>query len=90
VQQSSESVAALAAALAKAQARLVNPEKSLAGCIMTGASGETQRTFRFLPSGLEIVRQCLGEPRSAHQVSPRLNKQLAGFEKSARRVGGKG
>ena len=61
--QSSESVAALAAALAKAQARLVNPEKSLTATITTGSSGEAGRTFHYAPlsSGLEIVRKTLSE-----------------------------
>jgi hypothetical protein len=63
VQQSSESVAALAAALAKAQAQLVNPEKSLTATIRSGRTGETERTFRYAPlsSGLEIVRKTLSE-----------------------------
>ena len=63
MQQSSESVAALAAALAKAQAQLVNPEKSLTAIIRTGRAGETERTFRYAPlsSGLEIVRKTLSE-----------------------------
>jgi hypothetical protein len=63
VQQSSDSVAALAAALAKAQAQLVNPEKSLTATIRTGRPGETERTFRYAPlsSGLEIVRKTLSE-----------------------------
>ena len=63
MQQSSESVAALAAALAKAQAQLVNPEKSLTATIRTGRQGETERTFRYAPlsSGLEIVRKTLSE-----------------------------
>ena len=63
MQQSSESVAALAAALAKAQAQLVNPEKSLTATIRTGRAGETERTFRYAPlsSGLEIVRKTLSE-----------------------------
>jgi ERF superfamily len=67
VQQSSESVAALAAALAKAQAQLVNPEKSLTATISTGRAGETQRTFRYAPlsSGLEIVRKSLSEQEIA-------------------------
>jgi hypothetical protein len=67
VQQSSESVAALAAALAKAQAQLVNPEKSLTATIPTGRAGETQRTFRYAPlsSGLEIVRKSLSEQEIA-------------------------
>jgi hypothetical protein len=63
VQQSSESVAALAAALAKAQAQLVNPEKSLTATIRPGRQGETERSFRYAPlsSGLEIVRKTLSE-----------------------------
>jgi hypothetical protein len=62
--RSSESVAALAAALAKAQAQLVNPEKSLTGVIRPGRPGEGQgRTFRYAPlsSGLDIVRKTLGQ-----------------------------
>jgi hypothetical protein len=53
----------LAAALAKAQAQLVNPEKSLTATIRTGRAGETERTFRYAPlsSGLEIVRKTLSE-----------------------------
>src|ERR1700726_4996966 len=63
VHRSSESFAALAAALAKAQAHLVNPEKSLTATIRTGRPGETERTFRYasLSSGLEIVRKTLSE-----------------------------
>jgi ERF superfamily len=63
VQRSSESIAALAAALAKAQAELVNPEKSLTGTIRSAAPGDTQRTFRYAPlsSGLDIVRKALGQ-----------------------------
>ncbi|HEY1982048.1 MAG TPA: ERF family protein [Xanthobacteraceae bacterium] len=62
--RSSESIAALAAALAKAQAELVNPEKSLTATITTGRSGEgSQRSFRYAPlaSGLDIVRKTLGQ-----------------------------
>jgi hypothetical protein len=63
VQRSSESVAALASALAKAQAELVNPEKTLTATIGTAAAGEGQRTFRYAPlsSGLDIVRKTLGQ-----------------------------
>jgi ERF superfamily len=63
VQRSSESFAALAAALAKAQAHLVNPEKSLTATIQPGRPGETARSFRYAPlsSGLEIVRKTLSE-----------------------------
>jgi hypothetical protein len=61
--RSSESVAALAAALAKAQAELINPEKSLTAIIRTGRPGEGERSFRYAPlsSGLDIVRKTLGQ-----------------------------
>src|ERR1700751_953154 len=61
--RSSESVAALASALAKAQAELVNPEKSLTTTIRTGRAGEGERSFRYAPlsSGLDIVRKTLGQ-----------------------------
>jgi len=66
VQQSSESLAALAAALAKAQAQLVNPEKSLTATIPTGRAGETQRTFRCPP--LEWARD---RPQNAERAGDR-------------------
>jgi len=61
--RSSETVAALASALAKAQAELVNPEKSLTATIRTGPPGERERSFRYAPlsSGLDIVRKTLGQ-----------------------------
>src|SRR3954465_508133 len=61
--RSSESVAALASALAKAQAELVNPEKSLVATIRGVRPGEADRSFRYAPlaSGLDIVRQTLGK-----------------------------
>src|SRR5262249_39289064 len=61
--RSSESVAALACALAKAQAELVNPEKSLTATIRSAGPGEVERSFRYAPlaSGLDIVRKTLGQ-----------------------------
>jgi len=61
--RSSESVAALASALAKAQAELVNPEKSLTAKIRSGRPGDGERSFRYAPlsSGLDIVRKTLGQ-----------------------------
>jgi hypothetical protein len=49
--------------LAKAQAELINPEKSLTATIRTGRSGERERSFRYAPlsSGLDIVRKTLGQ-----------------------------
>src|ERR1700733_3383856 len=61
--RSSESIAALAAALAKAQIVLTNPEKSLTGTVPSSRHDEPGRTFRYAPlsSGLDIVRKALGE-----------------------------
>jgi ERF superfamily len=61
--RSSETVAALASALAKAQAELVNPEKSLTATIRNGRPGERERSFRYAPlsSGLDLVRKTLGQ-----------------------------
>jgi ERF superfamily len=63
VQRSSSSIANLAAALAKAQIALVNPEKSLVATIRSDRASGTEQTFRYAPlsSGLEIVRKTLGE-----------------------------
>ncbi len=63
MQRSSESIAALAAALAKAQIELVNPEKSLTATIRLDGPGRAERTFRYAPlsSGLDIVRKILGQ-----------------------------
>jgi hypothetical protein len=58
----SESIAALAAALAKAQADLINPEKTQVASIETDES-RGSRYFRYAPlsSGLDIVRKTLGQ-----------------------------
>ena len=64
MQRTSGSIATLAAALAKAQIELANPEKSLVGTIKPAAGGEgNARLFRYasLSSGLEIVRKTLGQ-----------------------------
>ena len=63
MQRSSESVGALAAALAKAQAEIANPEKSLTATILSPFPREGSRTFRYAPlsSGLDVVRKCLGQ-----------------------------
>src|SRR5499427_7678104 len=63
MQRSSPSIAALAAALAKAQIELANPEKSLFGIIEPQGGRGGARQFRYAPlsSGLEIVRKTLGQ-----------------------------
>jgi hypothetical protein len=61
--RSSETIGAIAAALAKAQAELTNPEKSLTATIRSPFPREEDRTFRYasLASGLDIVRKSLGK-----------------------------
>jgi hypothetical protein len=63
MQQSSASVGILAAALAKAQAEISNPEKSLTATIVSPFPREGSRTFRYAPlsTGLDLVRKCLGQ-----------------------------
>src|ERR1700686_667903 len=58
----SESIGAIAAALAKAQGELTNPEKPLVATIRSPFPREGDRTFRYasLSSGLDIVRKALG------------------------------
>jgi len=67
VQRSSETIGTIAAALAKAQAQLVNPEKSLVGTIRSDGRRGTEQTFRYAPlsSGLDIVRKTL----SQHEIA---------------------
>src|SRR6266705_2593474 len=60
--RSSETIGAIAAALAKAQSELANPEKSLTATISIPGHRGGERTFRYasLSSGLDIVRKSLG------------------------------
>src|SRR3979409_992558 len=61
--QSSESIGTIAAALAKAQAELINPEKSLIATIRSPFPREGDRIFRYasLARGLDIVRKSLAQ-----------------------------
>ena len=63
MQRSSQSIASLAAALAKAQIQLINPEKALVATLRPDGPGGAERSFRYasLASGLDIVRKTLGE-----------------------------
>jgi hypothetical protein len=66
MQRSSETIGAIAAALAKAQGELANPEKSLVGTIRSQNPYENDRTFRYaaLSTGLDIVRKSLAATKS--------------------------
>src|SRR5271154_4580775 len=59
----SDTIGAIAAALAKAQGELTNPEKSLTATIQSPFPREPNYSFRYasLASGLDIVRKCLGQ-----------------------------
>src|SRR5476651_501268 len=65
--RSSETIGAIASALAKAQGELTNPEKALIATIRSPFPREVDRTFRYasLASGLDIVRKSLGQQEIA-------------------------
>jgi len=67
MQRSSETIGTIAAALAKAQGELTNPEKSLTATIRSDGTGAAERSFRYAPlsSGLDIVRKTL----SQHEIA---------------------
>ena len=76
--RSSDTIATIAAALAKAQVELTNPEKSLVATIRSPFPRESDRTFRYAPlsSGLDIVRKSLGR----HEIA---TIQTTGIDKEA-------
>jgi ERF superfamily protein len=77
MQRSSETIGSIAAALAKAQAQLINPEKSLVGTIRSEqASSGSERSFRYAPlsSGLDIVRKTLSQYKIATVQTTSINE----------------
>ena len=76
MQRSSNKIGTLAAALAKAQAEIANPEKSLTAAIKSPFPREGQRTFRYasLSTGLDIVRKCLGQHEIATVQSTAIDR----------------
>jgi len=74
--RSSETIGLIATALAKAQAELTNPEKSLNATIRSPFPREQDRTFRYAPlsSGLDIVRKTLGRHEIAAVQSTEIDK----------------
>ncbi len=77
MQRSSETIGAIAAALAKAQIELTNPEKSQTATIVSSFPREENKTFRYAPlsSGLEIVRKCLGKHEIAAVQTTAFDKE---------------
>src|SRR5215467_635564 len=74
--RSSETIGTIAAALAKAQAELTNPEKSLVATIRSPFH-EGGRSFRYAPlsSGLDIVRKGLGRNEIATVQTTTIDKE---------------
>lgn len=77
MQRSSETIGAIAAALAKAQAELTNPEKSLTATIRASSPRDHDQTFRYaaLSSGLDIVRKTLGGHEIATVQTTAIDKE---------------
>src|ERR1700758_315334 len=77
VPRSSETIGAIAAALAKAQAELTNPEKSLIATISVPGIRGGDRTFRYAPlaSGLDIIRKSLGRNEIATVQTTDIDKE---------------
>jgi ERF superfamily protein len=75
--RSSETIGAIATALAKAQAELTNPEKSLVGTIRSPFQSQDDRTFRYasLSTGLDIVRKTLGKHEIAAVQTTSIDKE---------------
>jgi ERF superfamily protein len=75
--RSSDNIGAIATALAKAQAELTNPEKSMSATIRSPFPREQDRTFRYAPlsSGLDIVRKTLGRHEIAAVQSTEIDKE---------------
>ena len=74
--QSSERIGAIAGALARAQAELTNPEKTLTAVIRSPFPREDDRTFRYasLASGLDIVRKTLSQQEIATIQTTRIEQ----------------
>jgi hypothetical protein len=75
--RSSDSIGNISGALAKAQAELTNPEKSLVATIRSPFPREADRTFRYAPlsSGLDIVRKSLGRHEIATIQSTEIDRE---------------
>jgi hypothetical protein len=77
MQRCSDTIGAIAAALARAQGGLTNPEKSLTATIRSPFPREGDKTFRYasLASGLDIVRKSLGQHEIATIQTTSIDQQ---------------
>src|ERR1044071_5152938 len=75
--RSSDTIATIAAALAKAQVELTNPEKSLVATVRSPFPREADRSFRYAPlsSGLDLVRKSLGRHEIATIQATDIDKE---------------
>jgi hypothetical protein len=75
--RSSDTIGAIAAALAKAQRQLSNPEKSLVATVRSPFPREESRTFRYasLASGLDVVRKSLGQHEIATVQTTAIDRE---------------
>src|SRR5215207_2870507 len=73
---SHDSIAQLAAALAKAQMELVNPPKSLTARMEANGDGSPGQSYRYAPlsAGLDIVRKTLGKHEIAVMQTTDLDR----------------
>jgi hypothetical protein len=80
MEHSSGSIGSLAAALARAQVELINPEKSMVATIRSESRGAADQIFRYAPlsDGLNIIRKTLGQHEIATVQSTSVD-QTAGL-----------
>jgi hypothetical protein len=76
MQRCSETIGAIASALARAQIQLANPEKSLTATIQSPFPREGDRSFRYasLANGLDLVRKSLGRHEIAMVQSTSIDE----------------
>jgi hypothetical protein len=86
MQQSSDTIGAIAAALARAQANLTNPEKAHTATIRSPFPREESRTFRYasLASGLDVVRKTLSQQEIATVQTTRIDQATGRIHRKRR------
>lgn len=78
MQRASETIGKIAAALARAQRQLQNPQKTLSATIASPFPREGMVSFRYasLAQGLDIVRKALGEQEIAALQRTEIDREL--------------